>query len=214
VRDRLRVLGDAARHDEAAGRPWQWTMDRLRPHGRALWQTLDVREQRRFLRHVVRYWDVHRHRIAPQVHARLAGLLRRGQLEVRAGRVESIRSDAAGVSVRFRPRGGTGVDGMTADRLIVCAGIESRLSHLPGALMPVLAGNGIVTPGPHGLGLAVDDAGAVVDRSGQADPGLLAIGALRLGAEWETTAVPELRRQAAAIAQRLSLADAGRVVPA
>lgn len=58
---------------EAAGRTeWRAVVDSLRPYTHRLWQGLPLEERRRFLRHVRPYWDIHRHRIAPAVAARLA----------------------------------------------------------------------------------------------------------------------------------------------
>ena len=50
--------------------------------------------------------------------------------------------------------------------------------------------------------MACDNGGAarLLDGSGQAQPDLLLVGSLRMGAEWETIAIPELRAQAAASA--------------
>jgi len=48
-------------------------MDGLRPHWDMLWRRLPEHEQRRFLQHVARYWEVHRHRMAPQVAATVVG---------------------------------------------------------------------------------------------------------------------------------------------
>ena len=48
-----------------ADRPgyWQEIIDALRPHLPRLWRRLPVADQRLFLRHVARFWEVHRHRL-------------------------------------------------------------------------------------------------------------------------------------------------------
>ncbi|HVL34384.1 MAG TPA: FAD/NAD(P)-binding protein, partial [Burkholderiales bacterium] len=51
---------------------WRAAVDSLRPHSQALWQALGESDQRRFLRHARPWWDVHRHRIAPEVARRIA----------------------------------------------------------------------------------------------------------------------------------------------
>ncbi len=70
---------------------WRAAVDALRPHSQALWQSLDTREQRRFLRHARPWWDVHRHRIAPDVAATIARMIGDGRLEVAAGRIVSTQ---------------------------------------------------------------------------------------------------------------------------
>jgi uncharacterized NAD(P)/FAD-binding protein YdhS len=44
---------------------WQTVVDALRPHVPGLWQRLSLPDKRLFLRHVARYWEVHRHRWPP-----------------------------------------------------------------------------------------------------------------------------------------------------
>jgi uncharacterized NAD(P)/FAD-binding protein YdhS len=55
----------------AAGDDWRARVDSLRPRTAELWRGLSPTEQRRFMRHARPWWDVHRHRIAPQVAAQL-----------------------------------------------------------------------------------------------------------------------------------------------
>jgi uncharacterized NAD(P)/FAD-binding protein YdhS len=61
----------------------------------------------------------------------------------------------------------------------------------------------VLAPDPLRLGVACTPRGEVIDVSGQVVPGLYVVGPPRKGTLWETTAVPEIRGQAAALAQRL-----------
>ena len=72
---------------------WRAAVDALRPHSQALWQALPAEQQRRFLRHARPWWDVHRHRIAPQVARQIAELVAAGRLEIVAGRIAAMRGD-------------------------------------------------------------------------------------------------------------------------
>jgi uncharacterized NAD(P)/FAD-binding protein YdhS len=203
LRERVRALRADAARLQREGAPWQLAMDRLRPHGVALWQSLDAAAQRRFLRHVVRHWDIHRHRIAPEVGARVDASLASGQLRVHAGRVRSLDAGVDGVTLSLRRRGSEVDTTLAVARVVDCTGIETRLAAMPGALFPALARRGRIRAGAHGLGLDVTGEGAVLDAGGTPSPSLFTIGTPRLGSEWETTAIPELRTQAAAIARRL-----------
>src|SRR5690606_13237772 len=69
LRGRMRRLRQRVAEAATERLPWQATLERLRPQVQALWRSLDEVDQRRFLRHVVRYWDIHRHRIAPEADA-------------------------------------------------------------------------------------------------------------------------------------------------
>ena len=63
---------------------------------------------------------------------------------------------------------------------------------------------GLVASDDLGLGLRTDVDGALVRADGGVEPCMRFIGALRRGDLWETTAVPELRAQALAIATSLA----------
>lgn len=198
VRQRMRLIRDWAARRQAEAEPWQWTMDRLRPHGQALWQSLEDVEQRRFLRHAVRYWDIHRHRIAPSIHRRIAALIERGQMQVHAGRASSLQAgDRGGAVLTLALREG-GRRTLRVDRLINATGVETRVRRSPNALVGRLLERGIVAAGPHGLGLATDADGRA---SGPGSPALYTLGSARIGQCWESIAIPELRGQAERIAR-------------
>src|SRR5205823_12985302 len=84
---------------------WRAAVDSLRPHSHPAWQGLSPEEQRRFLRHARPWWDVHRHRIAPEVAGTVARMVAEGRLEIVAGRVIAARDAAGGVDVEVRRRG-------------------------------------------------------------------------------------------------------------
>jgi uncharacterized NAD(P)/FAD-binding protein YdhS len=67
----------------------------------------------------------------------------------------------------------------------------------------------MVRPGPYGLGLDVAEDGAILDTTGARTGNLWAIGPMRRGVEWETTAAREIRCQAVTLGARLSAAAGG-----
>jgi uncharacterized NAD(P)/FAD-binding protein YdhS len=89
----MRFVRREIRRARGVGFDWRDVLDALRPHTQELWQRLPQAERRRFLRHVRAYWEVHRHRMAPEIAARMDDLRRSGRLEVRAGR--SSRTNGA-----------------------------------------------------------------------------------------------------------------------
>lgn len=60
------------------------------------------------------------------------------------------------------------------------------------------------------MGIDADSTGAVIDAKGDACCWLYAIGTARKGTLWETTAIPELRVQAQALAQVLIHSTIGK----
>lgn len=204
LRARARAIRTWAQEAAATGQPWQWVFDRLRPHGQALWRSLSHAEQQRFLRHLARHWDIHRHRIAPQVAERLQALQADRRLEVLAGRLQRVEARAdGGVDVRYRSRHGEHEKHIRADWLVNATGVETQLDLQPDTLLGRLRARGRVLPGPHGIGIASEEPGRVIDARGQPDPALFVLGAMRIGTLWESLAIPELRGQAQALAAHL-----------
>ena len=74
-----------------------------------LWLSLPPAERARFLRHVRPWWDVHRHRLAPEIARRVELLLRLGRLTVGAGRVTAYRETPSGIEVNYRTGSGGGM---------------------------------------------------------------------------------------------------------
>ena len=85
---------------------WRAAVDSLRPHSHRLWQSLDADQQRRFLRHARPWWDVHRHRIAPEVAADASrdGRARAGWRSSPGGS-SAARDVGDGLEVEYRRRG-------------------------------------------------------------------------------------------------------------
>ena len=202
LRERMRALRGYAHAAMRAGLPWQSVFDRLRPHGQALWQSLAPAEQRRFLRHAVRYWDIHRHRVAPQVHARIAALRDSGQLRLHRGRLDHVMVQGRCVRLNYRRRDGDAHE-LDADVLVNATGVELRAQAMRNPLLDGLLGRGLARPGPHGIGIDTDAQGRVIEAEGRASPRLFALGSLRIGTLWESIAVPELRVQAETAARAL-----------
>ena len=184
-------------------RPWQAAMRSLRGPAQRLWQSLDQPDQRRFLRHVVRYWDIHRHRIAPQVAATLDAMRASGQLHLHAGRPCRLLMNKDGVEVIFVPRHESTETSLQVDCVINATGLETHLEQSSDPLLRSLIGTGRARSGPHGRGLDTAVDGSVLDRSGAAQASLHTLGSPRIGSLWESIAIPDLREQAANLATHL-----------
>ncbi|MFC3382422.1 FAD/NAD(P)-binding protein [Couchioplanes azureus] len=180
LRDVVRTVRAAA--GEAAD--WRPVVDGMRPYLDRLWVALTPQEQGAFLRHLARAWECHRHRMAPEVAARVVALREAGLLEIRRGGVAAWPGLADYAAV------------------VNCAG-PGRLPGAAGPLVGALLEEGLVRLGPHDLGLDIDPAGRLVAADGRVHERLWLIGPLRRGAQWETTAVPEIRAQAHRLATDL-----------
>lgn len=203
LRARLRTLRRHAREAATHGIPWQSVMERIRPLGKALWQTLDEADQRRFLRHVVRHWDVHRHRIAEEVHVQLRDALADGRLQLHRVRLQGVvETDTdtdtdTDTGLRLTALSHGAAVQWDLGALVNATGVETRAEGLRNPLLRQLLAEGIARPGPHGLGLDSEAAGdRLIDADGTAHGAIGVLGSLRIGTLWESLAVPELRQQA------------------
>lgn len=181
---------------------WRAVLDALRPHWDTLWQGLAEPDQRRFLRHLARYWEVHRHRMAPPVADLIDGLLTTGTLRVRAAELCGVEAVDEGVRVVLRERHGGAITATHYAAVINCTGPGRLVESDP--LVRSLVAEGMARPGPYRLGLDTDPHGALLRRDGSPHPALWTLGPTRRGRLWETTAAPEIRAQARALADVLA----------
>jgi len=195
----VRAALAAARDATNAAGDWRQVVDGIRPQTVALWRALPAEEQRRFLRHVSRRWDVRRHRMAPRIALAVRQLQERGQLSVERGRL--ARLEVAGDQIRVFVTHAGNERVTDTDAVVMCIGPTTDPRRDP--FLAGLLRAGVTTRHPLGMGLVVDIDGRLVAPNGVVQQGLWAMGSLRKGAEWESTAVPELRSQARDIASSI-----------
>ena len=184
------------------GEPWQLAVDRMRSVTPALWRALPLEAQQRFLRHLRVWWDVHRHRAAPEVAAKAQALYDSGKLRVLAGEVVSVSKTGKTIEVYHRQRGSMVRHRLEVSAIVNCTGANPDLTRSTDTLISQLIGEGVARPHPNGYGFDLDEHARVISASGMAQPGVYAIGPITQGAFWESTAVPEIRLRAAAIAEQ------------
>jgi uncharacterized NAD(P)/FAD-binding protein YdhS len=182
---------------------WREVIDTLRPWVPRLWQALDPTEKRRFLRHVRFLWNVHRHRAPPEDIEFVQRWEREGHWRLVVGRFRRMEPiGKARVRVVLGLPSGQD-DEWIGDAVIACTGPELRWTKAPDPFWAALFRRGVARPGPLGLGIATGPHGEVLDRDGAPNPRIFAVGPLRVGDLWETTAIPEIRVQAATLARHL-----------
>lgn len=203
---RLRTLmADLRRHCRSLENGhWRTFIDTFRHEVPDIWQAFSHEERVQFLRHVRPWWDIHRHRMAPQIHERIQAARDSGQLKILAGRVEAVEPHEQAVNVVIRPRGKQQRIQVDAVRVLNCAGPRAYGS-VQDALLKSMIDVGLCRADPLGLGLDVSENCEVLAHDGQAQPDLRAVGPVTRGRFWEITAVPEIRRQCEAVARQLLL---------
>lgn len=203
VRGLIRAVRAELKAAAAKRIDWRPVLDALRPRTQEIWHTLPLEEQRRFLSHVRPYWEVHRHRMPPDVAALVDEMVASKRLHTHGGRLLSLEEKDGGVEVRYRPRLATEDTVIKVDRVINCTGPECDYRRMRHPLIASLLGQGLVRPDDLALGLDNDAKGGLLDAEGNSKGVLYTIGPLRKGTLWETTAVPEIRVQAEELAATL-----------
>ena len=72
--------------------PWQSVIDSLRPHTNAIWQSWGATQRERFNKRLLTFWNVHRHRMAPQIADIVDGFRSAGRLVSVKGGVSCIEA--------------------------------------------------------------------------------------------------------------------------
>jgi uncharacterized NAD(P)/FAD-binding protein YdhS len=182
---------------------WRPVLDAIRPHSPALWQGFSWEERARFMRHVRPFWEVHRHRLAPQVADKIATLSAEGRVKFYAGRLEKLLEQPDGAVAVFRERGTRKVRTLEVAKVINCTGPRTDYSKYQHPLLVNLLARGLIDHDPLALGLRATPDGEVLRYRGGAVGWLHTLGASLKGELWECTAIPEIRGQAERLARRL-----------
>ena len=198
--DVRRIVSQHVRSAVVGGADWRAAIDSMRSVTNEIWARLSDDDRSEFLNQDMRSWEVVRHRTAPSVARRLDQLIERQQLRVLADSVVGAEDHGRAVTVALASG-----KRLTVGAVIDCTGPalmggETGIGQL---LLDTLADEGTVRLHPLRTGLDVDAGGRAIRADGTADPNLFVVGPLRRGALWETTAIPEIRQQAAEVAEAI-----------
>ncbi|MES2510109.1 MAG: FAD/NAD(P)-binding protein [Pseudomonadota bacterium] len=205
LRNLLRELRRRIARAAQQGGDWRDVVGSLRAQTVRLWQQLPARGKAQFVRHLAPYWDVHRHRAAPEVGGRLEKLMQTGQVTLWAGTLTglALRQDGS-ADVSIRRRGQTGSVTTAFKAVINCIGPCTDVTQLDDSLFRQLLAAGEIVPDPMRLGLQGASGYELLDAAGQRNVGLYYIGPFLKADYWEATAVPELRVHAQALARQIA----------
>jgi uncharacterized NAD(P)/FAD-binding protein YdhS len=127
-----------------------------------------------------------------------------GYLDVGAGRISSVAESSNGFEIFLEGS----AKPIPAHWVLNCTGpsLDIKSEKIP--ILESMVSAGLARYDPLGLGLMVDNDGST-ESSGR----VWALGPICRGCRWETTAIPEIRVQAANLAAKLSrpVEDAGRL---
>jgi uncharacterized NAD(P)/FAD-binding protein YdhS len=169
---------------------WRAAVDGFRPHTDQVWGRLPPVEQERLIRLAGRHWEVRRHRMAPAVARSVDVMRQAGELTLVSGALTDARPLRDGYEVTVGERR------LRVGGIVNCTGVETDVSRSGAPLVRGLLDQGLARPSPLRLGLETTLDGRLPECGGR----VWVIGPLRRGRVWETTAIPDIRAQAAAIA--------------
>lgn len=194
VRLLMRRLRREVAAAQAQGVDWRAVVDSIRPITAALWRGWSEAERRRFLRHARRWWDIHRHRMAPPNATAIAAMLADGSLQLLAGRITGMSFDGETVRVAYQKLS-CGTAELEVQRVIAATGLESAV-RTRDTLMERLLEQGMVRLDGLGFGIEVTEDLEIVGENGRPVANFWALGPIVRGVFWECIAVPDIRQQA------------------
>jgi uncharacterized NAD(P)/FAD-binding protein YdhS len=175
---------------------WRPAIDSLRAMTQRLWGGLSDDDRATFVASFSRQWDAVRHRVPPSSADAVDDALDVGRLVIHAAGVVAAVERPDGVEVTLS-------DGETllVTAVVNCAGPCGSPGASVDPLIRSLIDHGVARGGPLGIGFDTAADGKLLDADGQAGLPLWTLGSLRRGTLWESTAMPEIREQAAALAK-------------
>lgn len=185
------------------GGDWRSVVDALRPFNQRIWQNWSLASRRRFLEHVRPFWNIHRHRLPPELHERMQAAVASGQVRLVAGKFIDVARSGDRVAATIRRRGSVAEEHLTVDRVYDCGGVTVDVSQSSNPVVAGLVDSGAARPDELHIGLDVTNDGAVIDRDGLPSARLYVVGPLTRGKFFEIEAIPDIRVQVAGLASRL-----------
>lgn len=181
---------------DGAGERWREAQDGIRHDLQEIWSEFPDSEKEAFLQNHFRWWNSLRHRSAPEIDQAIRASIERGQIEIVAGAIDSVVMDSDQIVVTL-------TDGRTriVDQIVNCCGNQLVATQ---PLIGALVDKGFLSRGPLGLGVACDTKSLrLKDGAGVIHSNVYGIGPILVGELFETTAIPEIRLEAALIAKEI-----------
>ena len=207
LRRLLRASRAMAREVENLGGDWREVVAFIRNLAPSLWLRLPEAERRRFVRHLQVHWETYRHRLPPQLTARIDDLRRRGKLHINAGRIQHAAAVDGRLQVSWRPRGSDAMATLTVDLIVNATGPNYAIGNSVDPLVNALRAAGVISADPLSLGIRTGPYGACLDARGRASRHLYYLGPMLRADHLDATAAAELRDHAERLAAHLAGKD-------
>jgi len=196
------LRGEIKKYGQDGG-DWRDIFNQIRAHTPDLWQRLSIKERARFLRQLVPYWDMHRHRLAPNIGKQIDEMQKQGTIEIIAGRIESAQMQHKLIHIQYRDRGSQELKLIEVGAIIQCNGPNYDLSTVPDPLIQSLIRRNYLQQDALNIGIETGSEYRLQSPSHPIQQHLYYIGPLLKARYWESIAVPELRVHVQRLAAQL-----------
>lgn len=178
-------------------------VDSLRSVSQKIWMNLTNEDKKRFLDKLRHLWGVARHRVPIHVYDKIIRLKLEGKLKVLKGSLIDMVDRGDFVEAVFHNRRTGKDDSLNISRVINCTGPMTDIEKSTNPLILSLIERGTIRPDELKLGIDSTQTFQVIGIDGLPNSRLFTLGGNLKGLLWESTAVPELRVQAASLADLL-----------
>jgi uncharacterized NAD(P)/FAD-binding protein YdhS len=202
-RGAIRWIREQVAIAEHTGSDWRAVIDSLRPHTAAIWQKWTLTQRQSFLRHARNLWDIHRHRMSPEVADQLGTLVEDRVLKIHRGKLVSAKQNGNLAQVTWEHTDTKERSTLDVARIVNCTGPSRDYSKIESPLIAQLIKAGLIVPDQLRLGFDTDQDGRFVNVQCEPVQGLFTLGPVRIPGLWESLAIPEIRNQAKSLAKLL-----------
>lgn len=199
LRGLTRYLRTKSKLHAKEGGDWRSIINALRVHIPTIWAKASSQDKKRFLRHVLPYWNIHRHRVHKKIADLLAEMCRDQRLQILSGRVLSVENGKA----RIQSRHAKNTVECEIKWIVNCMGPALNMNGLQHPLIDSVLKSGLGAADALDIGFDIDSSGALIESSGKPSNALYTLGPPAKGVHWECSAVPEIRKQSFILAKHL-----------
>lgn len=182
------------------GLEWRCLIDKIRLQVPELWQALNSESKKRFIRHLKPYWEIHRHRAPQQVLKLITEAIQDGRFSLVRGRIKQVQLVDA-TTLQLVVGNAQQAIALHANYLLNSSGLQNNIRLTADHLLRSMMKRGYMQPDTNGLGIEVDEHGALSCAHGKRN--VFSLGALRRAAELECTAAKEIGEQAFKLSKHL-----------
>ena len=179
-------------------------IDSLRPYSQKIWRSFTESEKRVFMNRIRHLWGVARHRIPLNSYDKLQQMRINSKLHVISGEIRAMEEIEGHIEVAFINKRKNTIECIGVSRVINCTGPESNIQLLQNSFLTSCLRKGIITQDSLKLGInACPETFHIYNAESKLQESLFTMGSTLRGILWESTAVGELREQAALLAKQL-----------